>query len=436
MPQKMKLQFKINRLTMNKRLKVNLKASFFTALLAVLMISCEKVHTSYTFKGKIDGAADGTKVFLKTVQQDMFTTVLSPEFIADSTIIKDGKFEFSGKIPEAKLYLLVINSKKTPEKPDMPIFQPSIPVFLENSDIELEAVLDSIPLADRLFQAGNFSYKNITVSGSKSHELYLNYFDGVKLFDEKSSILFDKEYLPYLNPAKGTTKEPISKGVAIVTKIEDNQEKRRAYVSEFIKDNIHNMVGLAIAKQELSKYSVEELEKIESSITPEQKKTLTGKELITNISEAKTIAPGAPYIDLPFTDAAGNAVKISDYVGKGKYVMLEFWASWCHPCRADIPHLKEVYERYHPEGFEIISVSMDQDKQAWLKAVKEEKIPWLQVSDLQAFTGDLAKKYQIRGIPTCILLDPSGKIVTRNMRGSFMDKKLIDLYGNHFGKNF
>ncbi|MCP2025832.1 thiol-disulfide isomerase/thioredoxin [Flavobacterium sp. HSC-32F16] len=421
---------------MNNKLKIKIKTSFFAALMAVLMISCKKEQTSYTFKGKIDGAADGTKVFLKIVQQDMFATVLSPEFITDSTIIKNGKFEFSGKIPEAKLYLLVINSKKTPEKPGMPLFQPSIPVFLENSDVELEADLDNIPLGDRLLQEGNFSYNNIEVSGSKSHELYLNYFDGVKLFDEKSSALFDKEYLPYLNPVKGSVKQPISKGVAIVTKIEDNQEKRKAYVSGFIKENINNMVGLFIAQQELSKFSVEELEKLEASITAEQKKTLTGKNLIAKISDAKSIAPGAPYIDLPFTDAAGNAVKISDYAGKGKYVMLEFWASWCHPCRADIPHLKEVYELYHPEGFEIISVSMDQDKQAWLKAVKEEKIPWLQVSDLQAFTGDLAKKYQIRGIPTCILLDPSGKIVTRNMRGSFMDKKLIDLYGNHFGKNF
>nr|WP_315246758.1 TlpA disulfide reductase family protein [uncultured Flavobacterium sp.] len=407
------------------------------ALMSVLLLGCkEEKKDTYTFMGEIEGAAEGTKVFLKAVDEDLMTSIISPGIMSDSTKIKDGKFEFSGKLPQGKLYLLVINSKTEPEEPGMPVYQPSVPVFLENSDIELKAVLDSIPLANRLFSEGTYSFKNISVTGSKSQEIYLGYLDGLQRFGEKASALFDGEYLPYLNPEKGTHKGPISKGVAIVTKIEDNQEKRHAYIFQFIEENINNAVGLTIAKHELSKMSLEELEKLASSIPAQQKNTAEGKDLTARILEVKTVAPGAPYIDLPFTDATGKTVKLSDYAGKGKYLLLEFWASWCHPCRADIPHLKEVYERYHPEGFEVISVSMDQDKQAWLGAVKEEKMPWLQVSDLQAFNGELAKKYQLRAIPTCILLDPQGRIVTRNMRGSFMDKRLIDLYGNQFGKNF
>nr|WP_315242274.1 TlpA disulfide reductase family protein [uncultured Flavobacterium sp.] len=408
------------------------------ALMSVILLGCKdgKESTSYLFSGTIEGAADGTTVYLKSVDQDLQTAVLDPGNIADSTKIKDGKFEFSGKLNEAKLYLLVINSKTNPEEPGMPVYQPSVPVFLENSDIELQAVLDSIPLANRLLSEGSLSFKNISVSGSQSQDIYAGYVDGIKRFGEKASALFNQEYLPYLNPAKGLKKESISKGVAIVTKMEDNQEKRQAYVSKFIKENINNTVGLTIAGQELNKFSLEELEKLAQAVASEKKNTAAGKDLIARIAEVKTVAPGAPYTDLSFTDSNGKTVKLSDYAAKGKYVLLEFWASWCHPCRADIPHLKEIYELYHPEGFEVISVSMDQDKQAWLGAVKEEKMPWLQVSDLQAFNGELAKKYQLRSIPTCILLDPQGKIVTRNMRGSFMDKKLIDLYGNQFGKIF
>ena len=408
------------------------------ALVSVLLLGCKdgKEKTSYTFTGNIKGAADGTKVFLKTVDQDLQTAVLSPGTIVDSTQIKDGKFMFSGKLPEAKLHLLVINSKSDSEESREPVYQPSIPVFLENSDIELEAVLDSIPSADALLSEGKFSFKNITVTGSASQNTYLNYLEGVQRFGEKASALFNSEYLPYLNPTKGSAKESISKGVAIVTKIEDNEEKRHAYVFQFIKENIDNMVGLTLAKEEMDKFSLEELEKLSFYIPAAQKNTATGKKIIAEISNTKSVAPGASFIDLPFEDSKGKAVKLSDHLGKGKYVLLEFWASWCHPCRADIPHLKEVYELYHREGFEIISVSMDQDKQAWLGAVQEEKVPWLQISDLQAFNGDLARIYQLRAIPTCILLDPKGKIVTRNMRGSFMDKKLIELYGNQFGKNF
>lgn len=91
---------------------------------------------------------------------------------------------------------------------------------------------------------------------------------------------------------------------------------------------------------------------------------------------------------------------------------------------------------YHPAGFEVISISMDDSKEKWLKAVDEEKMKWLQVSDLKAFTGELSKLYNFNGIPTCVLVGPDGQIVTRNMRGSWMDKKLIELYGNKFANKF
>ncbi|MBK0368697.1 TlpA disulfide reductase family protein [Flavobacterium agrisoli] len=410
---------------------------YYIALISVLLLGCkEEKKEVYSFKGEIEGAAEGTKVFLKIVNDDLMTTVFNAGNVADSTVIKDGKFEFSGKMPEAKLFLLVINSKTEPEEPGMPVYQPSVPVFLENSEIDLKAVLDSIPLANRLFSEGRYSFKNVAITGSKSQDVYLSYLDGLQLFGEKASALFDDEYLPYLNPEKASKKGPISTGVAIVTKIEENQEKRHNYVLKFINENINNPVGLTIAKNELTKLSLEELKKLESVIPVEQKNTDVGKNLISRISEVKTVAPGASYMDLSFNDSTGKSVKLSDYAGKGNYLLLEFWASWCHPCRADIPHLKEVYERYHPKGFEVISVSMDQDKQAWLDAVNEENMPWIQVSDLQAFDGELAKKYQLRAIPTCILLDPKGKIVTTNMRGSFMDKNLIELYGNQFGKTY
>src|SRR5699024_299911 len=136
--------------------------------------------------------------------------------------------------------------------------------------------------------------------------------------------------------------------------------------------------------------------------------------------------------NLTLKNPEGNTIKLSDYVGKGKYVLLNFWASWCGPCRADIPHLQEVYNLYHPEGFEIISISMDENKDDWLEALDEEQMKWLQISNLKGFEDSVSKLYNFRGIPTDILVGPEGYIITRNMRGSWMDKKLIELYGNKF----
>jgi hypothetical protein len=98
--------------------------------------------------------------------------------------------------------------------------------------------------------------------------------------------------------------------------------------------------------------------------------------------------------------------------------------------------LKEIYELYHPTGFEIIGISMDSNKGSWLTAVADEQMPWLQASNLEAFNGDLDKVYNFNGIPACVLVGPDGTIVDRNMRGSWMDRKLIELYGNKFGDKY
>ncbi|SHM07171.1 TlpA disulfide reductase family protein [Flavobacterium saccharophilum] len=419
---------------MSKRVKINIKSSLFAALLAVLMISCQKEQTSYTFTGIVPGAANGTKVFLKPVTENLIMSVFSTGDITDSTEVKDGKFQFTGKLPQAKLYLVVINSKKQADDPNMPNYQASVPVFLENGEIELKATLDSIPLASNLINIGRFSFSNITVTGSKSNDIYMNYAKGLEPFAGQGDKIFNEEYLPYLNPEKGAAKQPVLKGVDIVTRMEANNDKTNAYVLDFVKNNLTNSVGLTIATQEASRFSLSELNEISSHITSELKATPLGKETALKIEELKNIAPGAQYVDLPLKDNNGNDVKLSNYLGKGKYVLLEFWASWCHPCRADIPHLKEIYELYHPKGFEIVSVSMDNDKEMWQKALKEENMPWVQISDLQAFTGNLTKTYKFRAIPTCFLIDPTGKIVTTKMRGSFMDKRLIEMYGNEFDK--
>jgi thiol-disulfide isomerase/thioredoxin len=143
-----------------------------------------------------------------------------------------------------------------------------------------------------------------------------------------------------------------------------------------------------------------------------------------------SFAAGGRYVDIKVVDHTGKSAALSDVLSKHKLVLLDFWASWCSPCRAEFPHLKEVYGKYHAKGFEIYSVSLDTSKKALLTALDEEKLPWVTYSDLKGADGEAPKAYAVRGLPANFLIDTSGMIVGSQVRqdelgklvGGYLDK--------------
>ena len=149
--------------------------------------------------------------------------------------------------------------------------------------------------------------------------------------------------------------------------------------------------------------------------------SFTGKRLTSKYDKAKQISIGKA-VDFIQTDDKGNEFKLSSL--KGKYVLVDFWASWCVPCRAENPHLLKAYNQFKNKNFEIVGISLDETKTAWLNAVKHDGMPWIQVSDLKGFKSDIAVKYGISAIPQNFLINPEGIIIAKNLRGEDVDKQL------------
>jgi thiol-disulfide isomerase/thioredoxin len=397
-----------------------MKTTFYLVV-ALLVASCG-TPKGYVITGEISGAG-GKTVHLLTGKSEQFLVAI------DSAMIReDGRFEFKGEL--AVPALLTLKIFPTDERGTMVnnryAFRPVIPLFIDKGRVQVEATLDSIPLAT--FGEG-YDYSKVRVTGSRLHDLYAEYVQ------EKATV--HKAMEAYREYNETNARVP---GV-IAAADEMAAIDRTGYLKRFITRNRDNAAGLFVFQSNTGyksyeyPFTVAELDELLACFSPEMKATRLYKQVADEVNQARRTAGGARFVDFTLKDVDGNPVKLSDHAGKGRYVLLEFWASWCGPCRAEIPHLKEVYELYHPADFDVIGISLDTDKANWLKAIEDEQMPWVQL--LAGRTSkELPDAYGIVGIPTCVLVDPDGTIVDRNMYGFWMDRKLIELYGNRFGDKY
>jgi len=346
--------------------------------------------STYILTGKIEGIESGW-VYLVHRQSENRTT--------DSAIISNGKFSLSGKapVPEFCNIGFQYNGKK-----DL-----YFGFFLQNGVLTLSGHRDSLTDAA------------VVITGSPAEDEFKTFLRGEERINAMNRQL-SKLYAAAEAKKDQRQLDSLRKCSGAVVKEEKQMTAQFAAAHP----------GSYISAFELySNFSYDpdpdELEGPYNALDSSVRHSYFGRRLSETIDAAKKTAVGKPAPDFTQTDTKGKPVALSSF--KGKYVLVDFWASWCGPCRAENPAVVKAYRQYRSKGFSILGVSLDEKKDKWEEAIKKDGLNWIQVSDLKGWKNSVAQLYGINGIPMNYLLDKEGKIIAKGLRGEDLEKKLAEL---------
>jgi peroxiredoxin len=274
--------------------------------------------------------------------------------------------------------------------------------------------------------------KHFTFTGLMTEPTLVSLKLGMKTVEDGMGLYLDKGEL--LVESKAGLNEALIKGSKINT---ENRalEKMAATLEDtepclnFARTHPDSYISLVALQRVCGDPEIlEEVKEIYNLFSERLKKTKKGAQLPTFFGNNNDVGVGTKAIAFSLKDVNGKVVKLSDF--KGKYVLLDFWASWCAPCRAENPNLLDNFRRYKDKGLRILGISLDEAdaKEAWLKAIKDDELPWQQVSDLKGWRNEAAQAYGVRAIPENFLIDPQGKIIAKGLRGEKLVEKLEEIF--------
>jgi thiol-disulfide isomerase/thioredoxin len=375
--------------------------------MCLLVISCKSEEKQtvkrdgYYISGTAPGVFNGIRAYLET------TDDRGRKVPIDTAIVMNERFVFEGKVDYPEMIYLSINSVKG-----------SAPLIIENEEITVVADKDNM--------------NNAKIEGTEANS-------ALNIYNEKTGELTSKRFEVGRKLRSVQPNDDTNNSNELNSEMADISQKMKDFPYEFIAEHTDNPFSV-ILLHKLAESKDADFSKIESTLatlSDDQQNSITATMLKTQIQIKKAelaaigatqIGQVAPSFTAPTPD--GKLLSLNDV--KGKLTLIDFWASWCKPCRMENPNVVKVYNKYHNKGLEIISVSLDgsrtqkDPKAAWIKAIEDDNLTWSHVSNLNYFNDPVAKAYNINSIPATFLLDQDGKIVAKNLRGAALEQKVAE----------
>lgn len=361
--------------------------------IAISIIACGTGTDGYTINGEITGDLnDSTTIYLKTLDSTNRLVDI------DTTVIVAGKFRFEGTQDAPALHYMVIEG-----------IRGNWPVILENGTITYKGQKDSLMFAN--------------AEGTPQNKLFANFLTEQRKIQQMAQSINGE--MRIANQTRDT---------ATLNSLREEyfelQEKSKDFNKDFIKDNPNALISALLLDNLLKTKAIpsNEARELFEAFTPELKQSKPGKQLSKQLAAmvATEIGASAPKFSGPTPD--GKILALNDV--KGKLTLVDFWAAWCRPCRAENPNIVSVYKKYKDKGFNVVGVSLDRKSEDWLKAIEADSLAWNHVSNLQYFNDPIAKMYNVNAIPAAFLLDENGVIVAKDLRGPALEEKVAELLLN------
>jgi len=367
-----------------------------TSLLLAIVPVMALAQENYTIKAQIAPSIGATRALLS------FRT--GGKIVSDSTTVTNGAFTFSGQVPDITQARLIVKYATNPKKPDaLMIYLVNGTTLVNSTDSLAEATVTGTKINIDAQEYAKFMQPVTDANNALNAEYYA-------ASEEKRK---SKEFGAYLDKKEDS-----------ISTLESKQDS--IYMLSH-KDSYMSLQALRGMGGPYPDYA--KLQPKFDMLSADLRTSKEGIKYQDYLNILKKVSVGAVAPDFAQADTNGNVVKLSSF--RGKYVLLDFWASWCGPCRAENPNVVKAYNNFKGKNFTILSVSLDRPgkKEAWLKAIHTDHLTWNHVSDLKWWDNDVAKLYGIQAIPQNLLLDPNGKIIAKDLFGNDLEKKLSEIFG-------
>tara|TARA_B100000809_G_scaffold256408_1_gene296332 strand:+ start:1238 stop:2368 length:1131 start_codon:yes stop_codon:yes gene_type:complete len=372
---------------------IKIKQIVAIIIIALVAVACgnstEKAlitTASFTITASIDSLAYST-AYLAQYKDGGFVK-------SDSAVIEGGTFSFAGSVESPNVQYILFDDSKD-----------RVVLFIENSDISIGGV--------------NLQKENIKITGSALNTQLEQFIVEVKTYEVELKVIVDEYYA-----AEAAGDEALLKIADQKYTVQDSL--KIAFVEGYIYNNLNSVIAPYLSLRYMMEKNVAELEKLSNSFAAEIKNSEYVKIIDERIALAKGTQVGQAAPLFSMNDKDGNPIALESF--KGSYVLIDFWASWCAPCRAENPNVVAAYAKYHDKGFDILGVSFDEKKDKWLKAIESDNLTWSHVSDLKGWGNAAGQLYGVRGIPHSVLVDKDGFIIAKDLRGEELHKKLEEIF--------